>query len=78
MLLRVWLELALRWWVELEWVLLPSLFFSLANATDVAPNKENAKMPDMKVRILYQCVPEEKIAEKLSRDRQEAPPRTQN
>jgi len=51
-LLRVWLELALRWWVELLWVLLLSFFFSLANETDVAPNKENAKIPDMKVRML--------------------------
>jgi hypothetical protein len=50
-LLRVWLELALRWWVELEWDLLPSLFFSLANERDEAPNKDNAKMPDMKVRM---------------------------
>jgi hypothetical protein len=50
-LLRVWLELALRWWVELEWDLLPSLFFSLANERDEAPNKDNAKMPDRKVRM---------------------------
>lgn len=34
---------------ELEWDLLPSLFFSLANKTDVAPNKNKAKKPDMKV-----------------------------
>ena len=62
MLLRVWLELAFRWWVELEWDLLPSLFFSLANATDVAPNKDNAKMPDMKVRMLISACTAEKIA----------------
>ena len=61
-LLRVWLELALRWWVELEWDLLPSLFFSLANETDVAPNKENAKILDMKVRILISAWRTEKIA----------------
>ncbi len=64
-LLRVWLELAFRWWVELEWDLLPSLFFSLANATDVAPNKDNAKMPDMKVRMLISAWRTEKIAAKV-------------
>ena len=78
MLLRVWLELDLRWCVELEWVLLPSLFFSLANETDVAPNNENAKIPDMKVRMLISACTAEKIAEKLSRDRQEGLPRTQS
>ena len=61
-LLRVWLELAFRWWVELEWDLLPSLFFSLANAMDVAPNKDNAKRPDMKVRMLISACTAEKIA----------------
>ena len=68
MLLRVWLEPALRWWVELEWVLLPSLFFSLANKEEIVPNKENAKIQDMKVRMLISACTAEKIAAEVQRE----------
>jgi hypothetical protein len=61
-LLRVWLELALRWWVDLEWVLLLSLFFSLANKKEVVPNKNKAKMPDMKVLMHTSAFWTQKIA----------------
>ena len=49
---RVWLVLALRLCVDLEWVLLLPSFFSLANETEVAPNKNKVRIPDRKVLML--------------------------
>jgi hypothetical protein len=61
-LLRVWLVLALRLCVDLEWVLLLPLFFSLAKETDVAPNKNNVRIPDRKVLMLTSALWAGKIA----------------
>jgi len=49
--------------VDLEWDLLPLFsFLSLANETDVAPNKNNARMPDVKVLMPTSVCGSEKIA----------------
>lgn len=61
-LLRVWLVLALRWCVDLEWVLLLPLFFSLAKETDVAPSKNNVRIPDRKVLMHTSALKAGKIA----------------
>jgi hypothetical protein len=59
---RVWLVLALRLCVDLEWDLLLPLFFSLANETEVAPNRNKVKIPDMKVLMLTSAIEAGKIA----------------
>lgn len=61
-LLRVWLVLALRLCVDLEWALLLPSFFSLAKETDVAPNKNKVKIPDRKVRMPLSALEAGKIA----------------
>jgi len=48
--------------VDFEWVLLLSLFFSFANKKDVVPNKNKAKIPDMKVLMPTSVFWTEKIS----------------
>jgi hypothetical protein len=58
----VWLVLALRLCVDLEWDLLFPPFFSLAKETDVAPNRNKVRRPDRKVLMHTSALKAGKIA----------------